>query len=215
LIRYKVWEYDNRREDLDVTFAIPCHIRDIPLLSKYCLPSINKLNPKPSRLVVAFNDGINLEHENALKFIRIQLFDKVFKDYDTDVLFSYGADGYFKEKIVTHADPDIVVSVNWLPLRPITIITNLLMYYIIRKGWHGSYFMPRDVWFNTCRSKFDGTDTSIKMALDGNYKIIKWPQVWQVRLNRQRYLDNIFNGYGGKNFSQPKKMIRLLRMVDF
>ena len=218
ILGYYVKEYETDR-DFHLSMALPCHIRDVPLLEKYCLPSISRLDPKPDSVIISLNDG----HELGLKGIRLDLFDKAFNEYGADVIFSYGVDAIFRKHIMRFARTDMIVAVEWLPLRPFTIITRSIVNFSRGRGWSGSYFLPRDIWYNFCRKKFGGRDSDVlqvvspemKRGTQAYYQWIKVPQIYQVRLNRSAYIDKIKNGWDGQHYTKVQKILKLIQVFDF
>lgn len=212
-IEYRVREFETRRP-FKLAIALPCHIRDLEVLETYCLPSIMRLDPRPDLLVIQLNDG----HEEGLKGLRVELFDKVFYELGAKVLFSYGVDGYFFKGLMSHAREDMVVSVPWIPRRPLTILSRLIIDSVRGRGWTGAYFMPEQVW-NQIRDQFNGDDSDIHQAVSRerkrgtlcHYHWVKTPQLFQVRLRRQSYLRAIREN----DYSRSQKIIKLLEMFDF
>jgi len=160
-----------------IGIAVPCHIDDLDFLKK-CLFGISQLNPKPYRVEIDVNKG-----ERSLREIRESLFDKLFSK-GCDVVLQCSADFYLFPKILKYVQRERIVTFSFLVYRISDLTTTILV--LLGRGWTGCYSIPRDVWFNKIRDKWDGTDGSIrKLVRKGEYVSIKKPcyramRAWRI-----------------------------------
>ncbi len=193
---------------LRVGVAIPCHFSDITLLEKYPLPTIQALNPPPHKTLVLVNDG-----SNGLKEYRTRLFDKLFLDYNCNIVISACADYRFtNKKLITQMNPDKVQNYGRVFTTPIMSILFYLLRRITKTPWSAMYSIPKKVWFERIRDNpiFDGTDGSIPRAVNMDYKSHLGISYMLMRRNKKGIIQNaLFSEY-----SQEKHLIkRVIKMT--
>lgn len=178
----KIFKNDETKSGLRIGVGIPCHVRDLSLLSKYSLPSAFNFDPAPDVIAVNINRG-----KGGLKKIRTDLFDTLFEKYDCDVIFNVSADMIISKDVLKYVREDKVVSYGPIFRTPIATILTLLERFIIiarkRKSWRGTYSLPRKIWLNKVRNSdvWAGFDASLKLAIDSDFDSVSIPKVLILR----------------------------------
>jgi len=150
---------------MKIGLAIPCLEKDVPYL-KGLEESISRLDPPPFVHIINFNDGAK-----SLEFYRSELFEHLFNIAQCDIVLSVDADFYLFPHILRYVRSDKVVSFADLKLRFTDVPLNLIRLFWPR-SWSGCYSIPAKIWDNI-KDQFDGSDTSIKKAIEPNYVFIK------------------------------------------
>ena len=212
----KIFKNNKTESGLRVGVGIPCHVRDLNLLSKYSLPSVFNLNPQPDVIVVNINRG-----EGGLKKVRADLYEAIFHDYDCDVLFNMSADMIVFSDALKYVHRDHIVSYGPIFKTPIsTIITlffRLFTAFCGEKSWRGTYSLPREVWYEKVlgTGMWDGTDSSVKNAVNSEFESVPFPRVMIIRKNylklKQRTLYNPLN----QDTNPLRKALRLTQALPF
>ncbi len=211
----KIFKNDKTKSGLRIGVGIPCHVRDLNLLSKYSLPSAFNLNPPPDVIAVNINRG-----EGGLKKIRTDLFDALFEKYDCDVVFNTSADMIVSKNALKYVKENKVVSYGAIFKTPIATIINLLLRFTIvarkRKSWRGTYSLPRKTWFEKVRNSevWAGFDSSLRLAIDSDFDSVPFPKVLIVRRHslalKQVALYHPYN----RNISTLDKFLRLTQALN-
>lgn len=141
---------------LKIGIAIPCHKRDEKYLP-YCLQSVYNLNPKSYKLDVKINEGLP-----SMQQILTDLYDGLFKK-GCDVILRTDVDFLLFPHILKGVDANRVTT--FLPLnRKLYDIIFYLHKLSPLKTWSGCYSIPKDLWTNKIKQRFDGTETSVRKS---------------------------------------------------
>lgn len=164
---------------MQIGIATPCHVSDQGYLRK-CISAITRLQPQPFNHVVDVNAG-----EHSMKQIRERLYDETFKQ-GAEVVLACSADFFLFPHILSHIRPDQVTDFCALELpfsqRFLPDMIAAMIHLVYRGSWSGCYALPRDIWEETVKPSWDGTDGSIKKILGvGNYHFVKHPQYYAMR----------------------------------
>lgn len=211
----KIFKNDKTESGLRIGVGIPCHVRDLNLLSKYSLPTVFNLNPSPDVIAVNINRG-----EGGLKKIRTDLFDTLFEKYDCDVVFNTDADMIVSKNALKYVRDDKVVSYGPFFKTPIATILNLLLRFIIvarkRKSWRGTYSLPRKIWFEKVRNSeiWEGFDSSMRLAIDSNFDSVPFPKVLIVRRNSLALKQVVIYHPYNRDMSILDRVLRLTQALN-
>jgi len=167
---------------LKIGVAIPCLKKDFPYL-EVLYESISRLNPPPFMMMINFNEGTK-----SLKFYRTELFNTLFNKFKCDVVLSVDADFYLFPNILRYVQSDKAVSFAELKLRFSDILLNLIRLFW-PKSWSGCYSLPKKVWENQVKPFWDGTDSSVKKLLKGNYVFVRKFQYYDLRPYKKEAVD--------------------------
>lgn len=211
----KIFKNDKTESGLRIGVGIPCHVRDLNLLSKYSLPSIFNLNPPPDVIAVNINRG-----EGGLKKIRTDLFDALFEKYDCDIVFNTSADMIVSKDALKYVREDKVVSYGAIFKTPIATMINLLLRFIIvarkRKSWRGTYSLPRKTWLEKVRNSevWAGFDSSLRVAIDSDFDSVPIPKVLIVRRHSLALKQvTLYHPYN-RDISTLDKFLRLTQALN-
>lgn len=204
----------NSNPHMKIGLGIPCHVNDIPLLRKYCLPKVLKLDPQPAIIIVSINDG-----KDGMKNIRTELYDYLFKECNCDIVLNLGADMMPSKNILKYVRRNIIVSYGQYYRRPIAtiinIITRLLYTAFRRRPWRGTYSLPREIWFNQIRNSkvFSPDDESVKRAAKYRYVTVSFPKVLVVREHYKTIKQVILYHHCTRHLTLLGKILRLAQIV--
>lgn len=103
-----------------------------------------------------------------MREIKTDLFDYLFQEAHCDVVLNVDADFYLFPHILKYVRFDRAVSFADLKRRPTDLLMALIR-LLYPGSWSGCYSLPYHIW-QRVKPSFDGTDTSVKRALQGAYK---------------------------------------------
>ena len=197
---------------MKIGIAVPCHLRDVEIFRKYCLPSIQKLNPKPDELTVYFNEG----HKDGLKGIKEKLYNNLCNDKNCDIILQCDADFYLFKNILKYVESNILVNYCNIVKTPISTIIRLVLRNIVKKPWAGCYALPCKIWNKQIKDNpiWDGSDSSVKYATNLNYKSIRVPKYMLVRRSIEAVRINALYHPLNVNKSIFSKMLKLAMTVE-
>lgn len=211
----KIFKNYKTGSGLRIGVGIPCHVRDLNLLSKYSLPSVFNLDPAPDVIAVNINKG-----EGGLKKIRTDLFDALFEEYDCDVVCNFDADMIVSKNALQYVRDDKVVSYGPIFKTPIATILNLLLRFIIvarkRKSWRGSYSLPKKIWFEKVRSSevWAGFDSSLKLVINSDFDSVPFPKILIVRRHSLALKQVVLYHPYNRDLSTLDKVLRLTQVLN-
>lgn len=159
---------------MKIGIAIPCHVDDRLYLEE-CLKSVANLDPQPFCHLINLNRG-----EISLKQIRSNLFDELF-DKQCDVVLNCSSDFWLFPHILAHVRRDIVSDFCSLQNRLLADVISTGIHLFYPDCWTGCYSLPINVWKETIKPSWDGSDGSIKQILGRNYKFVKKPLYYAMR----------------------------------
>ncbi len=163
LVMLKPFQTDAPHRRFKLGIAIPCHTKDVHLL-KYCLKSVERLNPKPHVAVFHLNEGI------GLKEARAKLWNHLFYEKHCDVILACDADFSLHRHILKHVERNRVCSFRGFGFFRNTIILTILSVLMpFTKKWNGCFSLPVELW-TKIKDDFDGSDSSVRKAV----KSYKW-----------------------------------------
>lgn len=191
-----------------IGIGIPCLSVDIPLLEKYCLPSIKKLDPQPDITYILLNDGV----KGGLKQLRRMIFEKLFRDYGCDLVLVVDSDFILFHDILKYVDRKRVTTFAHCIRYPISGLIMILYGLIITQGWTGCYCLSRDIWNNQIKDKWLGHDSDIPRLINFDYKYVRIPKYMIIRRDMKALKRNIFYHKYNLNLPFRRKIIRLLRV---
>jgi len=211
----KIFKNEPTSGDYRIGVGVPCHVKDLELLSKYSLPSIFRLDPSPNVIAVNINRG-----EGGLKKVRADLFEVVFNEYDCDILFNMSADMIVFSDALKYVHRNHIVSYG--PIFKAPICTTIALFYRIyhalrrRKAWRGTYSLPREVWYEKVLAKdmWDGTDGSIRRAVDSDFECLLFPKVMIMRINPKFKQRTLYNPLL-KDMNPLARVLKLLQALPF
>lgn len=180
----RIFKNEPTSGDFRIGVGVPCHVKDLELLSNYSLPSIFRLDPSPDVIAVNINRG-----KGGLKKVRADLYESLFQDHDCDVIFNMSADMNVFSDALKYVQRNRVVSYGPIFKTPISAIISLVLRLItdLRGGnsWRGTYSLPKEVWYEKVlgRGLWDGTDSSIKNAVNSEFESVLFPKVMIMRKN--------------------------------
>ncbi len=212
----KIFKNDKTEFGLRIGVGIPCHVRDLTLLSNYSLPSVFNLNPSPDVIAVNINRG-----EGGLKKIRTDLFDALFEKYDCDVVFNTDADMIVSKDVLKYVKEDKVVSFGSIYKTPIATIIRLLLRFTLiglgRKSWRGTYSLPRKIWLEKVRNSdiWAGFDSSLRLAIDLDFDSPPIPKILIVRKHSLALKQNTLYHPYNRDMSTFGRLLRLTKALNF
>jgi hypothetical protein len=211
----KIFKNDKTESGLRIGVGIPCHVRDLNLLSRYSLPSAFNLDPAPDVIAVNINRG-----EGGHKKIRTDLFNTLFEKYDCDIVFNTDADMIVLKDALKYIREDKVVSYGPIYKTPIATIINLLLRFTFvarkRKEWRGTYSLPRKIWFEKVRNSdvWAGFDSSLKAAIDSDFDCVPFPKVLIVRRHSLALKQVVLYHPYNRDLSTLDRVLRLARSLN-
>lgn len=153
---------------MKIGIAVACHERDRAFLQ--CLgESLTRAltrTPVTTRVLININKG-----EKSLKDIKTDIFDYLFEQAGCDVVLNVDADFYLFPHILKHVSSKQACSFAELKRRPTDLLMTLIR-LVYPGSWSGCYSLPYHIW-QRVKPNFDGTDTSVKRALQGQWKFIR------------------------------------------
>lgn len=212
----KIFKNNKTESGLRVGVGIPCHVRDLDFLSKYSLPSVFNLSPSPDVIAVNINRG-----EGGLKKVRADLFETLFHDYDCDVLFNMSADMIVFSDALKYVHRNHIVSYGPIFKTPISTIILLVLrlYTVLRAGksWRGTYSLPREVWYEKVlgTGMWDGTDSSINIAVNSEFVSVLFPKVMIMRKNYLKLIKVTLYHPLNQDMNPLRKALRLTQALPF
>lgn len=196
---------------LKVGIGIPCHIRDIELLRKYSLPSINMLNPPPDLVVIYYNDG---NVKGGLKKIREVILDEIFKT--CDVALMVDTDYYlFKKDIIKYVYDNKVTNFRSVNKYPLSNIIKYIAVLLVKRPWCGLYSIPKKIWYGKVKDNWDGSDTSVQIAINKNYVYYIKPFYMLMRRNVPALIMVCLFHPLNRKRGLLSKIIKLMRLIPF
>ena len=212
----KIFKNEPTSGDYRIGVGVPRHVRDLELLSNYSLPSIFGLDPCPDVIAVNINRG-----EGGLKKVRADLYETLFHDYDCDVLFNMSADMIVFSDALKYVHRNRIVSYGPIFKTPIsTIITLFFRLFIVlrgKKSWRGTYSLPREVWYDKVLGTglWNGSDSSIGIAVNSNFESVPFPKVMIIRKNYLKMKQVTLFHPLNQDMKPLSKIIRLTQALPF
>ena len=212
----KIFKNEPTSGDYRIGVGVPCHVQDLELLSNYSLPSIFGLDPCPDVIAVNINRG-----EGGLKKVRADLYETLFHDYDCDVLFNMSADMIVFSDALKYVHRNHIVSYGPIFKTPIsTIITlffRLFTAFCGEKSWRGTYSLPREVWYEKVLGTglWDGTDSSVRIAVNSEFESVPFPKVMIVRKNYLKLKQVTLYHPLNQDMNPLRKALKLTQALPF
>ena len=212
----KIFKNEPTSGDFKIGVGVPCHFRDLELLSYYSLPSIFRLDPSPDVIAVNLNRG-----EGGLKKVRADLYETLFHDYDCDVLFNMSADMIVFSDALKYVHRNRIVSYGPIFKTPIsTMITLFFRLFIVlrgKKSWRGTYSLPREVWYDKVLGTglWDGTDSSIGIAVNSDFESVPFPKVMIMRKNYLKLKQVTLYHPLNQDMNPLRKILKLTQALPF
>jgi len=212
----RIFKNEPTSGDFRIGVGVPCHVKDLELLSNYSLPSIFGLDPSPDVIAVNINRG-----EGGLKKVRADLYESLFQDHDCDVMFNMSADMIVFSDALKYVHRDRIVSYGPIFKTPISSIISLVLrlFTDLRggKSWRGTYSLPREVWYEKVlrRELWDGTDSSIKIAVNSEFESVLFPKVMIMRKNYLKLKQVTLYHPLNKDMNPLRKALKLTQALPF
>jgi hypothetical protein len=197
----------------NIGVCVPCLVRDKKILEKYCLPSIQNLDPLPINVVIDLNEGA----KGGLKEIKERMYNRAFYDLDCEVILHSDCDFYLFKDILKHVKDDILVDFGGVNKAPFSSILKLTYRQIVRKPWTGCYSLPKKIWEKKIINdeKWDGSDYSIKQCVIPDYEVFKRPKFMLMRRSLKEYRKRTFMHPLNRDKPLIDKMARISQTIPF
>lgn len=170
---------------MKVGIGIPCRKSDIPVVERYALASISRLDPAPYKVYIYVNEA----GYDGLGRVRAHIFDTLF-ERGCDVVLQCSTDYILFRDILAHVSIDQSTGFGYIFSTPFATLIAVTRRLLARNPWTGCYALIKSDWDTIKASEiWDGHDWSVQKNIT-SLNVVKWPKF----MARRRRVKRVVSG---------------------